>query len=69
MYGTITYAYHMYIIENNNVIVISKLLKYYSKAKRTSLFTSAATNQRVFFQRVGSREAQVRFLEYQEGIE
>src|SRR6218665_3609221 len=28
------------------VIVISKLLKRYSKAKRTSLFTSAATNQR-----------------------
>src|SRR6218665_2553555 len=28
------------------VIAISKLLKRYSKAKRTSLFTSAATNQR-----------------------
>jgi len=31
--------------QDRNVIVISKLLKRYSKAKRTSLFTSAATNQ------------------------
>src|SRR6218665_3368302 len=30
------------------VIVISKLLKRYSKAQGTSLFTSAATNQREF---------------------
>ena len=28
------------------VIIISKLLKRYSKVKRNSLFTSAATNQR-----------------------
>ena len=33
----------------------------------TSLFTSAATNQRGV--RGGSREAQVRFPEYQEGTE
>ena len=50
------------------VIVISKFLKLYSKAKCTSLFTSAATNQRVF-SKGGSREAQVRFPEYQEGTE
>src|SRR6218665_964747 len=49
-------------------IVISKFLKLYSKAKCTSLFMSTATNQRVFSKR-GSREAQVRFPEYQEGTE
>src|SRR6218665_3557078 len=48
------------------VIVISRLLKRYSKAKGTSLFTSAATNQRGF-PKGRSREAQVRFPEYQDG--
>src|SRR6218665_3384753 len=50
------------------VIVISKLLKRYSKAQGTSLFTSAATNQRGV-SKGGSREAQVRIPEYQEGTE
>jgi len=55
------------------VIVISKLigLKRYLEAKRhqfTSLFMSAATNQRGF-PGGWSREAQVRFPEYQEEIE
>src|SRR6218665_2458311 len=50
------------------LIVISRFLQRYSKAKRTSLFTSAATNQRGFL-KGGSREARVRFPEYQEGTE
>src|SRR6218665_215843 len=52
------------------VIVISKLLKRYVIKTQaplgTSLFTSAATNQRGF-PKGESREAQVRFPEYQEG--
>ena len=49
----------------SNLKISKALLK--SEAHRgTSLFTSAATNQRGVFQR-GSREAQVRFPEYQEG--
>src|SRR6218665_2480317 len=47
------------------VIIISRLLKRYLKAKRTSLFTSAATNQRGF-SKWWLREAQIRFPEGQE---
>ena len=35
------------------IIVISRFLKRYLKAKRTKLFTSAATNQRGVFQSSG----------------
>ena len=49
------------------IILISRFLKRYLKAKRTigtGLFTSAATNQRGGVYKGGSREAQVRFPEY-----
>jgi len=66
---TIKKSYHRIIIfqagsRPTEVIIISKFLKRYSQAKRTSLFTSAATNQRGV-SKGGSREAQVRFPEYQ----
>src|SRR6218665_2841109 len=52
---------------NRNLKISKVLLK--SKAHQgTSLFTSAATNQKGF-SKGGSREAQVRFPEYQEGTE
>src|SRR6218665_2661406 len=51
---------------NHNLKTSKALLK--SQARQgTSLFTSAATNKGGFQRR--SREAQVRFPEYQEGIE
>src|SRR6218665_8272 len=63
------YYYYYFLINRNLVIVISRLLKRYLKARRTiSLFTSAAMNQMGIFQR-GSREAQVRFPEYQKVTE
>src|SRR6218665_2626303 len=55
---------------NRIVIVISKLLKRYSKAKRTRApaYSRALRRIKGGFQR-GSREAQVRIPEYQEGTE
>src|SRR6218665_2616277 len=52
------------------VIVISKFLKRYSKAKRTRApaYSRALRRIKGGFQR-GSRKAQVRFPEYQEGTE
>src|SRR6218665_1099864 len=49
------------------VIVISKLLKRYSKAKRTRAPAYSRTLRRIKggFPKGGSREAQVRFPEYQ----
>ena len=56
------------LLQQNTNIVISRFLKRYLKAKSTSLFTRAATNQREVFQR-RPREAQVRFPEYHERTE
>jgi len=43
------------------IIVISKLLKRYLKAKRTRLFMSAATNQRGVFREGGQEKFRVDF--------
>src|SRR6218665_1088246 len=53
------------------VIVISKLLKRYSKAKRTRApaYSRALRRIKGGFPKGGSREAQVRIPEYQEGTE
>src|SRR6218665_1628764 len=53
------------------VIVISKLLKRYSKAKRTRApaYSRALRGIKGGFPKGGSREAQVRIPEYQEGTE
>ena len=48
---------------------MSKALLESQAHQGTSLFTSAATNQRGGFPKGGSREAQVRFPEYQNEIE
>src|SRR6218665_1178452 len=53
------------------VIVISKFLKRYSKAKRTRApaYSRALRRIKGGFPKSGSREAHVRFPEYQEGTE
>ena len=51
------------------VIVISKLLKRYSKAKRTRELIHERCDESKGVSKGGSREAQVRFPEYQEGTE
>src|SRR6218665_3367951 len=56
---------------NRIVIVISKLLKRYSQAKRTRApaYSRALRRIKGGFPKEGSREAQVRIPEYQEGTE
>ena len=58
-------------LRNIVVIVISEFLKRYSKAKRTRApaYSRALWRIKGGFQREGSREAQVRFPEYQEATE
>ena len=58
----------VYVYNRNRNLKISKRYSKAISAPGTSLFTSAATNQRGV-DKGGSREAQVRFPEYQEGTE
>jgi|SRR6218665_223541 len=67
-YGLLVYSPTLKQITLVIVISRSKALLKSQEHQGTSLFTSAATNQRGVFQR-GSREAQVRFPEGQEGTE
>ena len=66
--GTSTWNKYIDTRNRNRNLKISKAPLKSQAHQGTSLLTSAATNQRGVFQR-GSREAQVRFPEYQEGTE